>query len=65
MGISVGLEIRKAQIGEMSQVQNIAKISWSATYKGIIPLEVQEKFLKSAYSDDMKKRRLEQSFFLK
>lgn len=46
---------------DTKQVQDVAKTTWNATYEGIIPLEVQENFLKSAYSDEMMKRRLERS----
>ena len=46
---------------DIKQVQNVAKATWNATYEGIIPLSVQENFLKSAYSEDIMKRRSEQS----
>jgi ribosomal protein S18 acetylase RimI-like enzyme len=50
------------QKDDILAVQQIAKVSWHDTYEGIIPLEIQESFLKSAYSDDMMLRRLEGSF---
>ncbi|PKR84188.1 GNAT family N-acetyltransferase [Heyndrickxia camelliae] len=53
--------IRKMNLEDIPQVQNIAKVSWNATYEGIIPLDIQESFLKSAYNDEMMKRRYEQS----
>ncbi|MGV3463732.1 MAG: GNAT family N-acetyltransferase [Heyndrickxia sp.] len=53
--------IRKMQLEDIPQVQNVAKISWNATYEGIIPSAVQESFLKSAYNDEMMKRRFERS----
>ena len=40
----------------------MAKKSWNATYEGIIPFEIQEKFLKVAYNNDRMKQRLERSF---
>ena len=46
---------------DISQVQKIAKVSWNATYEGIIPLEIQDSFLKSAYNDEQMKLRLERS----
>lgn len=46
---------------DISHVQNIAKISWNETYEGIIPLEIQDSFLKMAYNDDMMNKRLENS----
>ncbi|MBD8036703.1 GNAT family N-acetyltransferase [Solibacillus sp. A46] len=54
--------IRKMQSEDIKQVQDVAKTSWNATYEGIIPLEVQEKFLKTAYSNERMQQRLEQSF---
>jgi ribosomal protein S18 acetylase RimI-like enzyme len=54
--------IRKMQKEDIHQVQQVAKISWNYTYEGIIPLEIQESFLKSAYHDEMMQKRLENSF---
>ncbi|MBB3109640.1 ribosomal protein S18 acetylase RimI-like enzyme [Paenibacillus phyllosphaerae] len=53
--------VRKMRISDIQQVQNVAKTSWNATYNGIIPIEVQERFLESAYNDEMMSRRLERS----
>ncbi|MDR0269419.1 GNAT family N-acetyltransferase [Paenibacillus sp.] len=55
------LMVRKMLPSDIQQVQNVAKTSWNATYNGIIPIEVQESFLKSAYNDEMMLRRLERS----
>lgn len=55
-------EIRKMETKDIKQVQKVARISWNTTYDGIIPIEVQENFLKSAYSDDMMQTRLDRSF---
>ncbi|MFT8930471.1 MAG: GNAT family N-acetyltransferase [Sporolactobacillus sp.] len=54
--------IRKMQNKDIQQVQQIAKISWNATYKGIIPFNIQESFLNYAYNNKMMKKRIEQSF---
>ena len=54
--------IRKIQIEDIQQVQQVAKISWNSTYEGIIPFAIQESFLNSAYNDEMMKRRIEHSF---
>ncbi|WP_197046578.1 GNAT family N-acetyltransferase [Oceanobacillus salinisoli] len=43
---------------DISQVQHVAKTSWNNTYEGIIPLEIQNEFLKNAYSSKNMKRRL-------
>ncbi|MBS4218801.1 GNAT family N-acetyltransferase [Bacillus sp. FJAT-49711] len=53
--------IRKMKMEDIQQVQSIAKTSWNHTYKNIIPMEVQENFLTSAYSDEMMKQRMERS----
>lgn len=53
--------IRKMKQEDTKQVQNVAKTTWNATYEGIIPSEVQENFLISAYNDERMKQRLEQS----
>jgi ribosomal protein S18 acetylase RimI-like enzyme len=53
--------IRKMVQEDINQVQDVAKTTWNATYEGIIPLEVQEKFLNSAYNEDSMKQRLEVS----
>ncbi|WP_102028993.1 GNAT family N-acetyltransferase [Salirhabdus sp. Marseille-P4669] len=54
--------IREAKANDIKQIQDIAKKSWHATYEGIIPNAVQERFLQSAYSDEMMKKRLLGSF---
>ncbi|WP_028392416.1 GNAT family N-acetyltransferase [Bacillus cihuensis] len=53
--------IRPMQKEDIKQVQQVAKTSWHTTYEGIIPYEIQEGFLKIAYSDEMMQARLEQS----
>lgn len=54
-------EIRKMREADIKQVQHVAKQSWHVTYEGIIPLNIQNNFLRMAYSDEMMKRRLEGS----
>ncbi|WP_132746362.1 GNAT family N-acetyltransferase [Scopulibacillus darangshiensis] len=46
---------------DIQHVQQVAKTSWNHTYEGIIPLDIQEGFLKYAYNDEMMQRRLEGS----
>lgn len=57
----MNITIRKMHYEDTKQVQNIAKTTWNATYEGIIPLEVQNNFLKSNYSDESMKQRIERS----
>lgn len=54
-------KIRKAHLEDIKQVQDVAKTSWNATYEGIIPLDVQENFLNTAYNDERMKQRIERS----
>ena len=53
--------IRKMKKRDISQVQHVARTSWHSTYEGIIPLEIQDKFLDVAYSRANMKSRLKQS----
>ncbi|WP_243521801.1 GNAT family N-acetyltransferase [Bacillus pseudomycoides] len=53
--------VRKMNARDIAAVQEVAKVAWYDTYKGIIPEEVQATFLKQTYSDEMMKRRLEHS----
>lgn len=55
------VHIRSMVEADIPDVQEIAKVSWHATYEGIIPLDVQNNFLKIAYNDEQMKRRLEHS----
>lgn len=53
--------IRKMKEEDIPSVQHVAKTTWNDTYKDIIPIPVQEKFLQHAYSHDMMKHRLQHS----
>lgn len=53
--------IRAMQEKDIKQVQNVAKLTWNATYEGIIPLAIQDKFLGAAYSDEFMHKRLNHS----
>lgn len=56
--------IRRANLEDMKQIQQVARISWHDTYEGIIPVLIQDQFLNTAYSDEMMKRRIEHSLLL-
>lgn len=58
------IAVRIMEQDDIQQVQKVAKLSWSATYEGIIPADVQERFLTGAYSDEMMLRRMEHSLML-
>ncbi|WP_226675019.1 GNAT family N-acetyltransferase [Mesobacillus jeotgali] len=57
----MNITIRNMQYVDTKQVQSIAKTTWNATYEGIIPLEVQNNFLKANYSDESMIQRIERS----
>ncbi|WP_113929152.1 GNAT family N-acetyltransferase [Bacillus sp. P14.5] len=50
--------IREMKAGDIPAVQNIAETSWKDTYRDIIPEEIQQRFLSSAYNNEMMKKRL-------
>lgn len=58
------LIIRQMNEDDISFVQEIAQTSWTATYEGIIPKHIQERFLQAAYSDERLTCRLQTSPFL-
>ncbi len=53
--------IRPMEKQDKPAVQEVAKISWHATYEGIIPLHIQDNFVKVAYSEEMMQKRLAHS----
>ncbi|RDU38003.1 GNAT family N-acetyltransferase [Neobacillus piezotolerans] len=58
------MEIRNMNTDDIKQVQHVAKTSWNSTYERIIPREIRERFLNSAYNDDRMKQRMERSLML-
>ncbi|MEX3745916.1 MULTISPECIES: GNAT family N-acetyltransferase [Lysinibacillus] len=58
------LIIRQMVENDIIFVQEIAKKSWHTTYEGIIPRDIQDRFLQAAYCNDRLKVRLENSPFL-
>lgn len=56
--------IREMLKQDCKQVQALAIKSWHATYKGIIPIAVKNKFLDRAYHPIMLEKRRTQSLFL-
>ena len=45
------LLIRDAQLSDREAIQSVAQKTWHHTYEGLIPLEIQNDFLQTAYSD--------------
>jgi ribosomal protein S18 acetylase RimI-like enzyme len=58
------LSIISAGLSDIKSVREIANITWNDTYKNLIPIEVQDKFLSIAYSDEMLAKRIKESLFL-
>ncbi|MDW0109412.1 GNAT family N-acetyltransferase [Sporosarcina aquimarina] len=58
----MGIIICEMKKEDIKQVQDVATKSWNSTYDGIIPLKIQENFLKVAYSDEMMQKRFKSSF---
>lgn len=59
--MGMGFIIRQMKKRDIAQVQQVAIESWHATYDGIIPLAVQDRFLDGAYNDKSMKHRLKSS----
>lgn len=55
---------RKATTGDLKSIQTIASKSWNDTYQGLIPEDIQSRFLSEAYSDKMMPVRLEKTLLL-
>ncbi|MCP8615286.1 GNAT family N-acetyltransferase [Salirhabdus salicampi] len=53
--------IRPITENDISPVQQIARRSWNETYDGIIPKDIQERFISFAYSNEMMQKRVEKS----
>src|SRR5699024_4235583 len=60
----MNFKIRNITINDINSVQDIGEKRWLASYACIIPEEIQKRFLKAAYSDEMMHKRLNHSLFL-
>ena len=60
----MGFSVRKMQENDIKQVQDVARTTWNATYEGLIPTDIQKKFLSSAYSNESMQRRMERSLII-
>ena len=57
----MNITIRNMLLTDIEAVVNVAIKSWHATYEGIIPRHVQNRFLEIAYSKEMLKQRCEKT----
>ncbi len=55
--------IRTLTERDITKVQDVATKSWNDTYDGVIPLDVQARFLQHAYSNNALLHRIETSHF--
>ena len=55
------ITIRNMQLIDIEAVAHVATKSWHATYEGIIPQHIQDRFLAMAYSKEMLKQRCEKT----
>jgi len=60
-GVVMTIRVRKMKKKDIPHVQYVAKVSWHATYEGVIPRNIQDNFLQNAYSNDAMKQRLKNS----
>ncbi|MCZ2260397.1 GNAT family N-acetyltransferase [Sporosarcina sp. G11-34] len=56
--------IRPMTSNDTRHVQHIARKTWSATYDGIIPVNIQSAFIDRSYSDAMMQMRMEKTIVL-
>ncbi|MHA6259846.1 N-acetyltransferase family protein [Sporosarcina sp. CAU 1771] len=56
--------IRPMTSNDIQHVQHIARNTWNATYEGIIPVDLQNEFIKQSYSDAMLLMRMEKTTIL-
>lgn len=60
----MNITIRSMTQADIHSVQQIARVSWNNTYEGIIPLNIQNQFLNSAYSELAMEKRLKETVML-
>jgi len=58
------VEIRDAGIGDVREIQNVARTTWDHTYRESIPESVRAEFVSQAYSGYVLRQRMESNVFL-
>jgi ribosomal protein S18 acetylase RimI-like enzyme len=58
------VEIREMEVRDIGAVRKVARQTWADTYEGVIPEDVQQRFLGHAYSEGSLVRRMEAGVFL-
>src|SRR5699024_3488341 len=59
----MSVHIRKLTKNDITSVQEVVTLSWHDTYKQIIPLDIQKRFLNVTYSEDALMERIHNSHF--
>jgi GNAT superfamily N-acetyltransferase len=59
-----GVEVREMDVGDLGAVQEVARITWAETYRGIIPEDELTSFVERAYSEESLEHRMETGVFL-
>ncbi len=59
-----GVEVREMGVGDFGVVQEVARITWAETYRGIIPEDEQASFVERAYSEEALRHRMQAGVFL-
>src|SRR5699024_1115142 len=60
----MNIYIRTLTKNDIKNVQEVVTLSWHDTYKQIIPLDIQKRFLNETYSEDTLMERIHNSHFL-
>ena len=60
----MSIVIRKAELADIAGIRQVAKWSWNATYKELIPEKIQQLFLERAYQDEVLRKRIRNHLFL-
>lgn len=60
----MNVTVRRMIAADGAAVQQVAQVTWTRTYQGIIPAQVQAEFLRRAYADAMLQQRMRQNVFL-
>jgi ribosomal protein S18 acetylase RimI-like enzyme len=61
---ATGVEVREMGVRDLHVVQEVARITWAETYRGMIPDDERTSFVERAYSEEALTLRMETGVFL-
>jgi ribosomal protein S18 acetylase RimI-like enzyme len=61
---ATGVEVRELSVRDLRAVQEVARITWAETYRGMIPDDERTSFVERAYSEESLRLRMETGVFL-